>query len=650
MGLFASPRSRSLAALVCVAIMLISVNVIASRYPAARLDLTEEGLYTLSRGTKATLAHIDEPITLRLYYSNRLGDVIPSYGVYAQRVRELLDQYVAEANGKLRLEVFNPEPFSDIEDRAVAFGLQGVPLNAQGEQVYFGLAATNSTDDQQVVPFFAPERERFLEYDLTRLVHALAFPKRTVVGLISSLPLEPQTAAPQTAASGPHPVALLEQLRQLDDVEPLPATLDAIPTGTDVLMVVHPQNLPPQTLFAIDQFVLAGGKAVVFVDPLSEMQAREKPSGASTSSDMPQLFKAWGLRMLPRTVAADRREARRVVVPTPGGNGAGQPIDYVAWLNLRGTDLNHDDVITSNLRQIAMASAGILEPLAGATTHFEPLISTSTDAMKLPVDQVSAQVPDVAGLLSRFRPDKTRYTLAARITGPIDTAFPDGPGKLPQAPTPGTPPAAHILTKSVQPANIVVVADTDMLDDRFWARSEDFYGQHVVVPAANNADFVANAIEVMAGGNDLVDLRSRGTSARPFDLVQQIQRAADDRYAAEQKALEQKLKETQAKLRDLTAGDQGNSTASLSPEQARAVDQFRTDMLTVRRELRGVQGALRQDILRLKTILEFFNIALIPIIVAVAALVLGSYRLRRWRAATRRRTQRAEAQAAAGAH
>src|SRR5262252_10855880 len=219
-GFFGSRRAVAGVALVCIALILISVNVIAARLVAWRLDLTREHLYTLSRGTITTVSKIDEPITLRFYYSTRLGDEVPSYGVYAQRVRELLDQYVAKAHGKLRLEVYNPQPFSDVEDRAVAFGLKGVPLNAQGEQVYFGLAATNSTDDQQVITFFAPERERFLEYDLTKLVHALAFPKKTVVGLMTPLPLEGDMMAMMRGRPS-QPMTVIEQLQQLDQVKSL---------------------------------------------------------------------------------------------------------------------------------------------------------------------------------------------------------------------------------------------------------------------------------------------------------------------------------------------------------------------------------------------------------------------------------------------
>jgi ABC-type uncharacterized transport system involved in gliding motility auxiliary subunit len=647
-------RRRSMAALLCIAVMLVAVNIIAATVPPVRLDLTAERLYTLSEGTRRTLARIDEPITLRLYYSARLGTAIPSYGVYAQRVRELLDQYVAAANGKLRLEIYQPLPFSDVEDRAVAFGLQGVPLNTQGDQVYFGLAGTNSTDDQQIVAFFAPERERLIEYDLTRLVHSLAFPKRTVVGLISGLPLD---GDPMAAARGraSRPTAVLQQLRQLNEVKTLPAALDSIPAGTDVLMLVHPQNLPEKTLFAIDQFVLQGGTALVFVDPYSELQARGARPGTPADSDFERLFKAWGVKILPNTIAGDRRNARRVVVPGGGSAGTGEPRDYIAYLNLRGAELNHDDVITANLRQITMATAGIIEPIDGATTRLEPLVTTSPEAMKLAAEKV-AGLPDVAGLLTGFKSENTRYVLAARVTGPAETAFPDGPPKAeepaksepaakPEAaeaasPHPNPPPptgegakqpAGDFVRKSVQPINLVVVADTDMLDDRFWAQTEDFFGRQVVVPVANNGDFVSNAVEVLAGGENLVGLRSRGTSARPFTLVEQIQRDADDRYAAEQAALQQKLKEAQAKLSRLTQGEGAKANAPLTPEEAGAVDQFRADVLATRRQLRGVQGALRQDIERLKAVLEFADTALVPLLVATAALVLGARRVRRWR-------------------
>ena len=661
-ALLASRRAVAITALVMIALMLISANIVAARFLASRLDLTAEHLYTLSSGTRHTLARIDEPITLRFYYSTRLGDEVPSYGVYAQRVRELLDQYVAAAHGKIRLEVYNPQAFSDAEDRAVAFGLKGVPLDAQGEQVYFGLAATNSTDDQQVIAFFAPERERFLEYDLTKLVHALAFPKKTVVGLMTPLPLEGDMMAMMRGRPSP-PMTVIEQLQQLDQVKSLGSDIDAIPADIDVLMLVHPQKLPEKTMFAVDQFVLKGGKALVFVDPLSELQAsrpsQRNPPGSTTSSDLERLFKSWGFEVPANTVVGDRRAAQRVGVPVPGRTT--RPLDYIAWLNLKAANLNRDDMITADLSHINMASSGIIEPIDGAKTVIEPLITTSPDSTKIPAEKL-AGLPDVAGLLAQFKSDNKRYILAARVTGMVDTAFPDGPPNPepakpqtaekpdpPDAPdsdsnetkpaetaaAPPSPaeasaaPAAGWVKTSVQPINIVVVADTDLLDDRFWVQSQDFFGQRVLIPTANNGDFVANAVEVLAGGNDLVGLRSRGTSARPFDVVSEIERDAQERYSAEERALQQKLKDTQAKLAELTGKDRGDAPATLSPDQTKAIDEFRTDMLQTRRQLREVQAALRSDIGRLKAGLEFLDIALIPIIVAIVAVILGMVRLRR---------------------
>lgn len=633
-----SRTGRAVRALICIAVALVATDILVGRYGAVRLDLTAEHLYTLARGTRQTLARIEEPITLRFYYSSKLGDASPGYGVYAQRVRELLDQYVAAARGKIRLEVYDPLPFTDAEDRAVGYGLQAVPLNDQGEAVYFGLAGTNSTDDQQTVAFFNPERERFLEYDLTRLVHALAFPKRTVVGVMTPLPIDVDLIAAVHGRGG-QPMPIIDQLRQVDDVQSVPLTAETIPANIDVLLLVHPQKLSDATQFAIDQFVLRGGKALVFVDPYSEIQAalaEANPDTVAGGSDLERLFKAWGLKMLPGVVAGDRRRARRVGVPVPGRGS--QAMDYVGWLNLQSEDLSRDDPITADLTQITMATAGILQPIEGATTAFAPLIQTSPDSEKIPVEKVKG-LPDVGALLAGFKPEQRRYTLAAHISGNAATAFPDGapPGAAPkpgEAPKEGAAPVEP-LKQSTQPINVVVVADTDMLDDRFWAQSRDFFGRKVVVPVANNGDFLANAVEVLAGGQDLVDLRSRGTVARPFEVVERIQRSADERYAAKQRSLEDKLKQAQAKLQSLTKGEAkaegAGAPAIPSSDQAKEIDKFRADLVTTRQQLRRVQASLREDIGRLKVILEFFDIALVPIIVVVVAVVVAALRPHRRR-------------------
>ena len=628
-----SRRTTALASLAAAVVLFVAVNLIAGNWFAdVRVDLTQEGLYTLSPATRTTLAKIAEPITLRFYYSPQLGREVPSYGVFADRVREMLQQYAAVAKGKIVLQTLDPEPFSSVEDRAVAFGLQGVPLDQNGTPVYFGLAGTNSTDDQATIPFFQTDRERFLEYDLTKLIAGLADPHKTVVGLATQLPLEGDLMA---AMQGRPlvPYAVLEQMQQLYDVHTLGVDFATVPSNVDVLMLVHPQKLSDKTLYAIDQFVLKGGRALVFVDPDSETQRRHpsqlNPPGLPNDSNLDKLFAAWGLRLVPKMVAADRANAERV---NAGTDTNVQAVDYVGWLTLKTDSLSRDNPITADLSQINVATPGVLEPLPGAKTTFAPLITTSTDSMEIPADKF--QAPDPAALLAGFKSDGKKLVIAAQITGPAATAFPDGPpksgeqGKAAAADKKDDAPPPAAVKTAVKPIDVVAVADTDILDDRFWVQVQNFFGQRVAVPTASNGDFVTDTIDVLAGGTDLVGLRSRGTAVRPFTLVQNIQRAADTRYQTSEKGLEDKLKDTEQKLKDLR--DKGaHQAGAVDAAQNETIENFRAQMLATRRQLRQVQRAEREDIDRLQNWVEFFDIALIPILVAFAALVIGTVRLRR---------------------
>jgi ABC-type uncharacterized transport system involved in gliding motility auxiliary subunit len=367
---------------------------------------------------------------------------------------------------------------------------------------------------------------------------------------------------------------------------------------------------------------------------------RFNPPGLPTDSNLEPLLKAWGVRMIPKMVAGDRNAARRV---NAGSSATPRAMPYLAWLALKDDALDRDDLVTGDLDQINVASAGILEPTADAKTKLIPLIETSADSEQIPVEKIEG-MPDIAGLLETFKASGQRYVLAARISGPAATAFPDGPpkpkddkaaGSKPDdaakpgdaskpADAPAPPPQ---IKEAAQPINVIVVADTDILDDRFWAQTQEFFGQQVIVPTASNGDFVANAVEVLAGGNDLIGLRSRGTAARPFIVVNAIQRDAEARYRASAKALEDELKATEAKIKEIQQNKEGSAT--LNADQAQAIDNFRAQMIRTRQQLRAVQLALRQDIDRLRDKLEFFDIAFIPILVGIAALVLGAVRLRR---------------------
>ncbi len=436
------------------------------------------------------------------------------------------------------------------------------------------------------------------------------------------------------------PYVVIEQLKQLYDVQSVSTEIDKVPDGVDVLMIAHPQHLPDKTLYAIDQFVLKGGRALVFVDPDSQTQqmhpSQLNPPNMPADSDMEKLFAAWGLRMVPKMVAGDLAAARKV----NAGTGARVvPVDYVAWLALKKPNFDADDQVTGDLSSIAMATPGILEPTEGAKTTFTPLIQTSTQSEEIPVAKVQG-MPDVEALLRDFKPDGKRLTLAARVTGPAETAFPDGPPKeekkdqdkdKPAAATDDKakePPLPPQVKTAAQPINVIVVADTDILEDRFWVQVQDFFGQRVELPVANNGDFVANAVDTLAGGNDLIGLRSRGTSARPFQLVDDIQQAADEKYQATAKTLEDKLKDTEQKIKDLSSKEKSPAVAQTAGAE-QALESFRTEMIRTRQQLRQVQLAEREDINRLKGWIEFFDIGAIPILVGLAACVVGIVRLER---------------------
>ncbi|MFI4988463.1 MAG: Gldg family protein [Alphaproteobacteria bacterium] len=646
----------SLTGLALAVALFFALNIFANAaFKGVSLDLTQGGLYTLSQGTRQLLGHLKEPVTLRFYFSQRLAEAVPSYANYAARVRELLERYASLSDGKIRLEIYNPEAFSDAEDRAVSFGLQGVPIGSGGDQVYFGLAGTNSTDDEDSIPFFQPDRERFLEYDVSKLVANLANPKKKVIGLISTLPMAGSFGNPMMGQATVQPWVVMTEMRQQFTVRELGESPDAIDKDIDVLMIVHPKALAEKAQFAIDQYVLGGGRALVFVDPNAESDSGPSPmmmTGAS-SSDLKRLFAAWGIELVPDQVAGDRELATRVQAPI---GGRSQTIDYIAWLSLEQANLSRDDVVTADISNLLMATPGVIEKRKDAAVTVTPLVETNADAAEIAADKLRL-FPDFMSLLASYKPIGHPLTLAARIQGAVKTAFPDGPpaaakeagkdagkdaaaekpAEKPAEPNAGDKPAAEPakpaswLKESVKPINVIVVADTDMLSDRFWVRTQEFFGQRVVQPTAGNGDFVINALDNLAGSEALIGLRGRGLSARPFELVQHLHAEADARYLAKAQELQDRLKDAEKKLAALRKEGEAGSRQILSAAQQQEIDKFRTDMLSTRKSLRDVQHALRVDIERLDALLKFVNIALVPIFVGIAAIVVALVRAMRRR-------------------
>ena len=389
----------------------------------AQLDLTAERIYSLTDGTREVLRSIREPVTLRFFLSRELTEQSPQLNNYAKRVHELLDRYVALANENLKFEFIQPEPFSPEEDRAVGFGLQGVPLTQAGNLGYFGLAGTNTTDDLDVIPFFTPSRERFLEYDLSRLIQNLANPKKKKIGLIGSLPI---MADPVRRY---RPWQIVKQMREAFEVERITME-DPVPADVDVLMVVHPRDMDDTDRYYIDQYVMRGGKTMIFVDPFSEEATRGNAmqrQPPDTGSDLPKLFKAWGIQFDKTKIMGDRQGAQRV---SAGKDALGRPVitDYLAWQTLTGERLARDDVITGELEQINFASAGFIDKAEGSDLKIEPLITSSKEAMAIHVSKVNKD-PKPARLLKDFKSENRNFIVAARISGMVKSAFPDGPPK-----------------------------------------------------------------------------------------------------------------------------------------------------------------------------------------------------------------------------
>ncbi|MHA6494300.1 GldG family protein [Pseudomonas borbori] len=603
----------SSAGLALIALAFLAFNLFSSlSLSGVRLDLTEQKLYTLSAGTEQILAELDAPIELSFFYSDATAKDLPALRNYARRVEEMLKAYQREAGDRLKLTVIDPEPFSAEEDKAAEFGLQGIPLQQGGDSIYFGLAGKNADGDVQVIPFFALDQEEFLEYELSRLVQSLAKPKRPVVGVLSGLPVN---GGFDMMARQPQPAwMLLEEVRQLFAIESLKNDVDLIPEDVSVLLLIHPKQLPEQTLYAIDQFVLRGGKLLAFVDPYSEADVQGDMPGAMAidkSSSLAPLFKAWGLRMVPDQVLGDGSYAMSVSM------GQGQrPVRHAAWLSLPKQALNQDDITTASLETITVATAGMLEPLEGAKTTFLPLLQSSAYAMPFDVKRFG-MLANPEELIRELEPTGERYTLAARISGPAQSAYPDGI----EGQKDGLKQADNI--------NVIAVADTDMLTDRMWVQVQDFFGQRIPQPWADNAGFAVNALDNLTGSQALISVRSRGRFSRPFEVVEAIQREAEVRFREKEQALQARLTETEQQLAALQQNDDPSKALELSPEQEAAVQRFIQQKLQIRKELREVRYQLNADIEALGRALKFVNIALVPLLLTLGVLALWLWRRRK---------------------
>ncbi|MEX1266478.1 MAG: Gldg family protein, partial [Woeseia sp.] len=587
-----SKRRLSASNLALLAVAFIAAVIISNEvFRGWKIDLTENNLYTLSDGTYRIIDKIDEPINLYFYYSDQATENIPALRDYANRVREMLEEFADAADGRIRLQVIDPQPFSEEEDRAAQFGLQGVQLPGSPDPVYMGLAGTNSVDDEEVITFFQPDKEEFLEYDIARLVSTLAEPERSVVGLVSGVPMS-GGFDPQSQQMTP-PWMVWEQAQQLFEVRDLGTSFDAVADDVTLLWIVQPKDLDEKTLYAIDQYLLNGGKALIFVDPVADADPATPPSGMPAgmplqgqSSDLPELFSAWGINFSTSDVVADAQLALQL----SGGPGR-RPIRHLAFLGVTEEQLNAEDVTTADLGSLNLATAGYLEAADDSALTFEPLISSSPAASTVGATRFS-YLPDPSVLQDGFEPRGEPFVLAARISGVLKSAFPDGRPPSDSNKEGGdedggnvaeTGEAAPHRAEGTKPANIVVVADVDMLTDRLWVQVQNFFGQRMANAFAGNGAFVTNALENLSGSSDLIAVRSRASYSRPFTRVEQLRVDAEARYRETEQRLQSELAETERRLGELQSAREDTGELLLTEEQQQEIDRFIDQRATIRR-------------------------------------------------------------------
>jgi ABC-type uncharacterized transport system involved in gliding motility auxiliary subunit len=622
-----SRRAALLGALVLLAIAFVVVVLVSSRWRMGRVDLTSDKLYTLTPGTVHIVEGMHAPLRLTLYFSSHATRDLPQLRSYEQRVAEMLQEMVARAHGHLRLQIVDPVPYSDDEASAEGYGLSTINGGTNGERVFFGLVGStlpSSADGDgdgeerlpknvQAIPLFDPSRETFLEYDIAKLLYELDQPSKPHIGVISSLPVQGNPVI------GEEPWTVMRQLAQQFDVKTLePTKLKRIDGDIKALLLIHPKHLPADALYAVDQYVLNGGHLVVFVDPVAEMDNTPFVDSNGVTDDhnsnLSRLFTAWGVQYDPQKVVLDRSRALRIELADNSSTM------HPAMLGLGQQELNHDDVTTASLQRINVSSVGYLDLAPGTASRLTPLIQSTTDAEVVSSQRVRESINNPAGLLDNYKPDNTHYVIAARVRGQFPSAFPERSNE------PG-----H-LTGANGNAEVILVADTDLLSDRLWVSyAQSLLGQPQLSAIANNGDLITNIADNLSGSSALLSIHGRVSSQRPFTRVLALQSAADQKFLAKMQELQRELAVTRTRLSELQPSKTAGRGDATTPEQRAEIEQFLQRQLAINKELRDVQHQFNAEIDALGLRLKFINIVLIPALVTLVGLLYGWRRSRRSR-------------------
>ena len=653
-------RLMSPTGLALLFVALVVFNVLLSAVPA-RIDLTEGRVYTLSDGTRQVLAKLDAPVVLRFYYTQSGDTSVPvALNTFAKRVQDLLAEYVAASNGRLVLERLNPEPDSDAEDAATRDGIDA-QVTPNQEKFYLGLAierrdaaaataaaaakggAAAKGDGAKAshavaIPVLSPERERLLEYDITRAIAQAMQAQRPVIGVMSAIPVFGRPMELMLGRLPTGPWIAIQELQRNFDVRPVPMESARIPDEVKVLLVIHPRDITEAGEYAIDQFLMRGGRLIAFVDPYAyfdQQRNLENPLAGNTASESTfhKLLGAWGYKMPTGKIAADLTLASNQ-------NGRAMP----TLLNVQGDAMNKDDLVIGQVGALTIPFSGWFDPIEGKSVPgLTATVLARTSPNSMLIDPIIATLTGVDAARG-FQPSGKAHALALRLTGRFPTAFPDGPPKMEaiapvplrdgapsdpaRTPPPPADPAAH-LAKATADAQVVLVADIDMLADGVVVQIQESFGQQVRVPINGNLDFLQSLVEAFAGDTALGALRSRAAFSRPLAVPLEIAERAQQEYLGAIKELEDDLIQTQDRLQKLQRSRSPGSAFTPSAEQQAEIDAFQRKSTETKAQLKELRRTLRLETDRLELVTKVVNIGLMPMVVAFAGIGLFAVRRRR---------------------
>ncbi len=615
----------SFTSVLLLGVILVLVNYIAG-FAVLKADLTAEKLFTLSEGTKSALSKLNDKVRLKFYFSQSMGNVPFPYKLYGKRVEEFLGEYVANSRGMLELEVLDPQPDTDVEEWAVKYGL-AAPGLPTGERFYFGLVAL-AADKEEVIQFFALDREEFLEYDITRAIVQAAAGRKANIGIISALPVVRTDNMPfAMPRQGNDDWLFVRELRKNFNVRQIPADADVIDADIDLLLVIHPRGFSENTFYAIDQFVLKGGRAIVMADPacLADKDANpQNPYMAmmSSGSDAAALFKAWGVQYSGGNLVADNALATQLNMGQQG------LVNHPLWLSLKGDSFNRESMISAKLNTMLLVNTGSLSKAADSKFEFTSLLQTSEGGAEVEKFKVMSSPDDVRRELPATG---SRKTLAALVRGEFPSAFAQPPAeKAPENETEDAKKAREArfeekkkqhVAKAVKSVSVMVIADADFLQNDYSVRAINFFGSTLLQPINDNLAFISNCVDLLAGSSDLIAVRSRNRSTRTFTRVEEIEREAQKKWQEEEITLTRKLEEIQSRINQLQSQKKDGERLILSAEQRDEVNRARKEQSETMRRRREIRKLLRQDIESLGIRVTFVNLLLMPILI----MLIGTY-------------------------